>query len=138
MSVPSSTSTTRTYAVDTSSFFNGMRKEFQVQSYNDAGDSPWSDVANAELLNRDKILLTISPDKFTIKQGGTASYTVVANSDIAGTVVLRDYNSDVVTVDPTSLTFTTENARTPQTVTATGVKHGFGRSECTSLLHIDG
>ena len=126
VSVPSGTSSTRSHDVDASSFFDDMLKEFQVQSYNGVGDSPWSDVATVKVQNYDKKLLTVSPDHLTVEKGDTASWTVVVNDDIAGTVNFHRNNSHFIATElnPPSLTFTAKNARTPQTVTATGVLAG--------------
>ena len=124
VSVGSSSASTRRHQVDTSAYFDGLVSEFQVQSYNGAGDSPWSDAATATLLNRDKPALAISQTSVSVEEGATAGWTVGVNGTFAGTVTLTSSNTATVTVNPPSLTFTSQSAGTPQTVTVTGVAAG--------------
>lgn len=59
----------------------------------------------------------------TTEAGGTATFTVVLNAQPTADVVIEVTSSDSTegTVLPSSLTFTSSNWSTPQTVTATGV-----------------
>lgn len=62
----------------------------------------------------------------TTEAGGTATFTVVLDSEPTATVTIALSSSDTTegTVSPASLTFTTANWDTAQTVTATGVNDG--------------
>ena len=59
----------------------------------------------------------------TTEAGGTATFTVVLNSQPTANVTITLTSSDLTegTVAPTQLTFTTTNWNAPQTVTVTGV-----------------
>ena len=74
--------------------------------------------------------VTISESSLTIAEGGTDTYTVVLDVEPDGdvTIAVASDDTDEVTVSPTSLTFTTENWDTAQTVTVTAVDDDFDRS----------
>ena len=59
----------------------------------------------------------------TTEAGGTATFTVVLNTQPTAnvTIALSSSNTAEGTVSPASLVFTTLNGQTPQTVTVTGV-----------------
>ena len=64
----------------------------------------------------------VSPTELTLTEGNSATYTVVVTTEPAGdvTVTVNDpTDNSAVTADPASLTFTTLNWDTAQTVTAT-------------------
>ncbi len=81
--------------------------------------------------------MTLSPENAVIREDSTGSYTVVLNTQPTGTVTISATAVDdtaachanagascrnkagVVTVDPSSLTFTTTDWNSPQTVTVT-------------------
>ena len=69
--------------------------------------------------------ITVNPTSglTTTESGGTDTFTVVLDTLPTADVVIGLSSSDTTegTVSPTSLTFTSENGTTPQTVTATGV-----------------
>ncbi len=69
--------------------------------------------------------ITVAPvkDLVTTEAGGTATFTVVLNSEPTGdvTIPLTSNNTAEGTVAPASLTFTATNWSAPQTVTITGV-----------------
>lgn len=60
----------------------------------------------------------------TTEAGGTATFTIVLNSQPTGSVSIPLTSSDLTegTVSPASITFTTANWNVPQTVTVTGVE----------------
>ncbi|MEZ5544804.1 MAG: Calx-beta domain-containing protein [Lysobacteraceae bacterium] len=72
--------------------------------------------------------ITVSPTSglVTTEAGGTASFTVVLNSQPTANVTIALSSSDTAegTVAPASLTFTPANWNTAQTVTVTGVDDG--------------
>jgi len=69
--------------------------------------------------------ITVTPTSglVTTEDGGQDSFTVVLDSQPTGDVTILISSSDETegTVSPSSLTFTTDNWDTPQTVTATGL-----------------
>ena len=66
----------------------------------------------------------LSPTSLTVEEGESGSYTVVLDTLPSGTVTITASSSDttVATVTPPSLTFTTSNWDTAQTVTVSGVE----------------
>jgi hypothetical protein len=69
--------------------------------------------------------ITVTPTSglITTEAGGTATFTVVLNTQPSAnvTIVLSSNDTSEGTVSPTSLTFTSANWNTPQTVTVNGV-----------------
>ena len=67
----------------------------------------------------------LSASSLTVEEGETGTYTVVLNTQPSGTVTITASSGDttVATVTPPSLTFTTSNWDTPQTVTVSGVEN---------------
>ena len=80
---------------------------------------------DVEVLNVDNEAgITINKNQLTTTEsGGTDTFTVVLNTAPTGDVTIGLSSSDTTegTVSPTSLTFTSDNWSTPQTVTVTGV-----------------
>ena len=66
-------------------------------------------------------VVTISESTLVIEEGATATYTVVLDTEPAGdvTVTIGGTTDNDLTLDKTSLTFTTTDWNTPQTVTVT-------------------
>ena len=73
--------------------------------------------------------ITVSPvtGLVTTEAGGTATFTVVLNTQPTANVTIGLSSSDTTegTVSPATLTFTTANWNTAQTVTVTGVNDAF-------------
>ncbi|HRX31552.1 MAG TPA: hypothetical protein P5349_06645, partial [Tenuifilaceae bacterium] len=90
-----------------------------------------ADNGNCEIPLSSTATITVRTPGFTISAisrnttevGGTATFTVVLKTQPTSNVTLPLSSSDATegTVSPTSLTFTTSNWNTPQTVTVTGV-----------------
>jgi len=70
-----------------------------------------------------KVIVSPSSGLVTTEAGGTASFTVLLNTQPAANVTINLSSSDTTegTVAPTSLTFTSGNWSVPQTATVTGV-----------------
>jgi hypothetical protein len=85
------------------------------------------DAANVALSNTDNdsagVTVTPTTGLTTTEAGGTATFTVVLNSQPTADVVVGVTSSDTGegTVAPASLTFTAMNWNAPQTVTVTGI-----------------
>ncbi len=84
------------------------------------------DASNISLTNQDNEFIGISVNPtfglLTTESGGTASFTVVLNAPPTAdvTVAVSSSNTNEGTVAPASLTFTSANWNTQQTVTVTG------------------
>jgi hypothetical protein len=82
---------------------------------------------SVNITDNDTAGITISPaSDNTTEAGGTATFTAVLTSQPTADVSIGISSSDTTegTVSPSSLTFTTLNWNTPQTVTITGVNDG--------------
>ena len=79
----------------------------------------------------------ISPDNHIIQEGDGETYTVRLDSEPSGTVTIVPSSSDTgaATVSPATLTFTTANWSTPQTVSITAVDDADGNNETVSISH---
>jgi len=83
-----------------------------------------SDDVEVEFFNNAAFTVTESAASTSVDEGGTTdSFTVVLDSQPSSDVVIKvtSENTSEVTADKTSLTFTSANWNTPQTVTVTGV-----------------
>ncbi len=85
---------------------------------------PVSNVREVTFKNDDKAALTIVGAPVEVAAGATATYTVALTDTYAGTLRITSGATDKATVDPATLTFTTGNYNTAQTVTVTGVEAG--------------
>ena len=74
------------------------------------------------IVDDDTPSMTITPRTLHVAEGGTASYTVKLNSLPTGnvTVAITSDNTGAATVSPDTLTFTSTDWNTAQTVTVTG------------------
>jgi len=81
--------------------------------------------------------LVISETEVEVAEGGTATYTVrmsaLPSEDV--TVTLTSGNTSEATVSDETLTFTTTNGTSAQTVTVTGVEDSDAVNETTTILH---
>jgi len=81
--------------------------------------------ATATIIDDDSPGITVNPTSglVTTESGGTATFTVKLNTQPTASVTITLSSGDTSegTVSPTSLTFTTSNWNTAQTVTVTGV-----------------
>ena len=81
--------------------------------------------------------LVISETVVDVAEGGTATYTVrlsaLPSEEI--TVTLTSGNTSEATVSDETLTFTTTNGTSAQTVTVTGVEDSDAVNETTTILH---
>ena len=88
----------------------------------------------------DDATVAVSPSSVTVPEagGGTATYTVKLDGQPTGdvTVTVASSNTSVARVTPGSLTFTTSNWSTSQTVTVTGVNDSTpGGNRLTTITH---
>ena len=68
--------------------------------------------------------VSVSPTSLSVRESGTTTYTVVLNTEPSGTVTVTPSSGDTgaATLSPSSLTFTSGNWDTAQTVTVSGQK----------------
>ena len=80
--------------------------------------------------------VTVSPASLTVGEGGTGRYTVKLNTQPSGdvTVGIVSNNTDV-TVPPSSLTFTTTNWNSAQTVTVSAGQDADAANDTATLTH---
>ena len=80
--------------------------------------------------------VAVSPTSLTIDEGDDATYTVELNTQPSGnvTVAITTNNSDV-TPSSTSLTFTTSNWDSAQTVTVTAAQDADAADDTATLTH---
>ena len=81
--------------------------------------------------------VTVSTRDLTVEEAGTATYTVVLNSAPTGNVTVKPQTSgdSDVTVSPTSLTFTTANWSTVQTVTVSAAQDADTADDRAAVSH---
>ena len=96
-------------------------------------------VLNLTQANCDVAGFTRSPATVTVSEAGTtADFTVLLNSQPSGNVVFDVSASDTgeATVDKSTLTFTTGDWHTPQTVTVTGVNDSLDDGDQSSTVTV--
>ena len=76
------------------------------------------------IVDDDTAGITVNPTMLDIQEGGSATYTVVLDSQPTASVTVTPLNPDTAAagITPATLTFTTGNWQTPQTFTVTGVQ----------------
>ena len=81
--------------------------------------------------------LVISKSEVQVTEGGTDTYTVAldANPSANVTVTLSSRHEDVATISDETLTFTTTNGTTGQTITVTGADDTDADNEATEIRH---
>ena len=90
-------------------------------------------VDEAEVSIRNTPPVKLSASSLTVEEGESGSYTVVLDTQPSGTVTITASSGDttVATVTPPSLTFTTSNWDTAQTVTVSGVEDNIASEDQT-------
>ncbi len=87
-------------------------------------NGPWSNARDVTYKNDALAALTLVGAPVTVTAGSTATYTAALTKAFAGTLTLSSADTDTATVSPETLTFTTANYNTAQTVTVSGAKAG--------------
>ena len=90
------------------------------------------------ITNDDTAGVTISEASLEIEEGSSDTYNVVLDTEPLGNVtvaILDPSDNSDVTSDPASLTFTTDNWDTPQTVTVATEKDNDGDDETATIKH---
>ena len=80
--------------------------------------------------------VTATPHELTVPEGGTATYEVKLTSQPTDDVTVTVTASGDATVDPGTLSFTTENWSTARTVTVTGSEDADSAAGEASIAHV--
>ena len=80
--------------------------------------------------------VTAAPHELTVPEGGTATYEVKLTSQPTADVTVTVTASGDATVDPGTLSFTTEDWSTAQTVTVTGSEDADSATGEASIAHV--
>ena len=96
-----------------------------------------ADSVTVSVTDNDTAGVMVEPTSVDLNEEGTVTYTVKLNTQPSETVTITPANGDTsaVSVSPASLTFTTSNWDTTQTVTLTGVNDSDGISETVTISH---
>ena len=122
----------------------GDQWSYRVRAENVAGTSPPTRVGTATVGDPDSVSyatpevnLVFSDTSIAVDEDDTADYTVALAAQPASTVTFSVTSGDTsaVTVSPASLTFTTSNWSTAQTVTVTGEQDADTDSESVTVRH---
>ena len=94
--------------------------------------------ATVNITDDDTAGVTVNPTSLTLDEGGTATYTVVLDTEPTGdvTVTIQDPtdNTDVI-AGPASLAFTDQNWDTAQTVTVSAAQDDNAGDETATITH---
>ena len=86
--------------------------------------------------NRIASVTVTAADPVAVNEGGTAAYTVVLDGEpTANVVITMSSDNGDVTTQPTSLTFTTNNWQTAQTVTVRAAHDDDADSDAATISH---
>ena len=132
-----------TRGTQTVRIFSDRRHEedetIQLTGYANAGGGDWISGALTLTVTDDDLppKVTVLPTVFTIPEGGSGAYTVKLDSAPPGNVTVVPYSGDpgAADVSPSSLTFTTGNWGTAQTVTVTGEQDPDADNESVTVSH---
>ena len=81
--------------------------------------------------------VSVSPTSLSVNESGTTTYTVVLTTEPSGTVTVTPSSGDTgaATLSPSSLTFTSGNWDTAQTVTVSGEEDDDVNDETVAISH---
>ena len=81
--------------------------------------------------------VSVSPTSLSVNEGGTTTYTVVLDTEpnSSVTVTPSSGDTDVATLSPASLTFTSSNWDTAQTITVSGEEDVNSDDETVTVSH---
>ena len=113
---------------------NGQRHTFEVRAVNGStpGEGPAAQVQATPSAAGDSRGVTVSPTALTVTKGTSRTYTAKLNTQPTESVTVTPSSSNTkVTFSPTSLTFTTTNWNTAQTVTVTAAQDAADAASAT-------
>ena len=128
--------TVRVSAVDD---LDGENESVTITNTADAGYGSVTASTTASVTDDDTkaLTLSVSPAGDTVVEGSTATYTVKLATEPTDNVTVSVISSDteIATVSPSKLTFTTDNYNTAQTVTVTGAQDDDGKDEGVTITN---
>ena len=113
--------------------------DIAVVSHRVSGDAEYDGIAVASVAvsvtDDDTAGVTISETDLSMAEGGSATYTVVLGAQPLSEVVMTVLVFGDVTAEPSRLTFTADNWRTPQTVTVSAAQDDDAEDEEAFVTH---
>ena len=100
-----------------------------------------ADTVSVTITEDDTAGVSIAPTALTVVEGGSDAYTVVLDTQPSGdvTVTISGHADTDITLSDTSLTFTSENWSTPQTVTVSAAQDDDAApDQAVTLSHVVG
>ena len=112
----------------------GLRITHAVSGY---GEIITADAVTVNVTDDDAAGITVNPETLAVNEGMTETYTVVLDFQPAADVTVTPSvtANRGLTLDPTSLTFTTSDWETPQEVTVTAVEDANRANEEATITH---
>ena len=100
-------------------------------------NTTYSNVVEVIVVDDEVVGVTLPETTLTVLEGGNRTYTVVLNRQPTSDVVINvtKSGSDDLTATPASLTFTTSNWSTPQTVTVRAAQDADAANDTASITH---
>ena len=110
-------------------------RHYRVSAINSVGAGTASGPASATTAAAPGV--SVNPTMLSVNEGLTGTYTVVLNTQPGAGVTVTPRSSDTneVTFAPASLSFTTTDWETAQTVTVTGVEDDDGKNDTAIITH---
>ena len=110
-------------------------RHYRVSAINSVGAGTASGPASATTTAAPGV--SVNPTMLSVNEGLTGTYTVVLNTQPGAGVTVTPRSSDAnkVTFAPASLSFTTTDWNTAQTVTVTGVEDDDGKNDTATITH---
>jgi putative cell wall-binding protein len=108
--------------------------DFNADGVSDVAVSNESADTVSVFLNISLAKLSVSPETFAVSEGSSATYQVVLTQEPHADVNISIAGNSQVTVNPSTVTFTTSNYATPQTVTLTAVEDQTAESTTSVTL----
>ena len=102
-----------------------------------SNNTTYSNVVEVIVVDDEVVGVTLPETTLTVLEGGNRTYTVVLNRQPTSDVVINvtKSGSDDLTATPASLTFTTSNWSTPQTVTVRAAQDADAANDTASITH---
>ena len=110
-----------------------------VHAISSMDDSTYAALANqsvtVSITENDAVGITLTPTTLTVNEGSTADYTVELSVQPTADVTVDITGGGDVSVNPTSLTFTSATWNTAQTVTVTAAQDDDGADDTLTVSH---
>ena len=96
-----------------------------------------ADSVSVTVSDNDTPGVNVSPTSLSVDESGTTTYSVMLNTDPSGSVTVTPSSgdTDVATLNPASLTFTSSNWDTAQTITVSGEEDDDANDETVTVSH---